>query len=133
MRASQRERARPFIDAALENLRDAVKNGDRSYVPPYEEAAALQLMLGNREVALELFDKAIDAGALEGEFPKVDPLMAGIRHEPRFVESLRASAERHNCETESSFCSRRRPDDARQPLLIFRNGATQPGPELRRR
>ena len=27
-------------------------------------------------------------GALEGEFPKVDPLMAGIRHESRFVESL---------------------------------------------
>jgi hypothetical protein len=33
-------------------------------------------------------DKAIDAGAVDGEFPKVDPLMAGIRHEPRFVASL---------------------------------------------
>ena len=65
----------------------AVDDGDRSHLPPYEEAA-LQLMLGNRDVALELFDKAIDAGALEGEFPKIDPLMADIRHEPRFVESF---------------------------------------------
>jgi tetratricopeptide (TPR) repeat protein len=87
MRAGQPERARPLIDAALANIRKAVEDGDRSHVPPYEEAA-LQLMLGHREVALELFDKAIDAGALEGEFPKVDPLMAGIRHEPRFLASL---------------------------------------------
>jgi len=39
-----------------------VQDGDRSYVPLYEEAA-LQLMLGNRDGALDLFDKAIDAGA----------------------------------------------------------------------
>ena len=53
----------------------------------YEEAA-LQLMLGHRDAALDLFDKAIDAGALESEFPKVDPLMAAVRHEPRFIASL---------------------------------------------
>ena len=39
-----------------------MQDGDRSYVPLYEEAA-LQLMLGNRDGALHPFDKAIDAGA----------------------------------------------------------------------
>jgi len=87
IRARQSERARPLIDAALADIRNAVQDGDRGPNAPYEEAA-LQLMLGNRDRALDLFDKTIDAGALEGEFPKVDPLMAGIRHEPRFVASL---------------------------------------------
>ena len=71
-RAGDFDRARPLIDAALADIRRAVADGDGSYLPPYEEAA-LQLMLGNRDAALNLFDKAIDAGALEGEFPKVDP------------------------------------------------------------
>ena len=48
----------------------------------------MQLMLGNRDAALDLFDKAIDAGCVENVFPKVDPLMAGLRDEPRFVASL---------------------------------------------
>jgi len=87
IRARQSERARPLIDAALADIRNAVQDGDPGPNAPYEEAA-LQLMLGNRDRALDLFDKTIDAGALEGEFPKVDPLMAGIRHEPRFVASL---------------------------------------------
>jgi hypothetical protein len=86
-RAWQQERARPLIDAALAEIRQAVQDGDRRQVRAYEEAA-LELMLGHREAALDLLDKAIDAGAVDGEFPKVDPLMAGIRHEPRFVASL---------------------------------------------
>jgi len=45
-------------------------------------------VLGNREAALDLFDKAIDAGSVENVFPKVDPLMAGLRQEPRFLASL---------------------------------------------
>jgi hypothetical protein len=45
-------------------------------------------MFGHRDAALALFDKAIDAGAADGEFPKVDPLMADIRQEPRFIASL---------------------------------------------
>ena len=87
IRAGQPERARPLIDAALAEIRQALQDGDRSHIPPYEEAA-LQLMLGHREAALALFDKAIDAGAADGEFPKVDPLMADIRQEPRFTASL---------------------------------------------
>jgi hypothetical protein len=47
-----------------------------------------------------LFDQAIDAGSLEGEFPKVDPLMAGMRHEPRFLPSLeRIRARWPTCES----------------------------------
>jgi hypothetical protein len=87
MRAGQPERARPLIDAALAENRKAREQGDQSFAPLYEDSA-LQLMLGNRQAALDLFDKAIDAGALEGAFPKVDPLMAGVRQEPRFIASL---------------------------------------------
>ena len=53
LRAGQPERARPLIDAALADIRTAVQDGDGSFVPPYEEAA-LQLMLGNRDGALDL-------------------------------------------------------------------------------
>ena len=87
MRAGQPDRARPLIDAAIADIRRAVADGDRSYMPPYEEAA-LQLMLGNRDAALDLFDKAVDAGALDDKLPKVDPLMAAMRNEPRFVASI---------------------------------------------
>jgi TolB-like protein len=87
MRAGQPERAQPLIDAALAGIRQEIDGGDRRPYPLYEEAA-LQLMLGHRDTALDLFDKAIDAGVLDSEFPKVDPLMAAIRHEPRFIASL---------------------------------------------
>jgi hypothetical protein len=87
MRAGQPERAQPLIDAALAGIRQEIGGGDRRPYPRYEEAA-LQLMLGHRDTALDLFDKAIDAGVLDSEFPKVDPLMAAIRHEPRFIASL---------------------------------------------
>jgi len=87
MRAGQPDRARPLIDAAIGDIRRAVADGDRRYNPPYEEAA-LQLMLGNRDAALDLFDKAVDAGALEGKFPNVDPLMAAMRNDPRFTASI---------------------------------------------
>ena len=63
MRAGQPERARPLIDAALAEIRTAVRRtAIAATFRPYEEAA-LQLMLGHREAALDLFDKAIDAGA----------------------------------------------------------------------
>jgi TolB-like protein len=87
MRAGQPDRARPLIDAALADIRRAVADGDRSFYPPYEEAA-LQLMLGNHDAALDLFDTAIDAGALDDKFAKVDPLMAAMRNDPRFVASI---------------------------------------------
>ena len=64
-----------------------IRTGDRSYFPPYEEAA-LELMLGSRDAALDLFDKAVDAGALDATFPKVDPLMAAMRNDPRFVAAI---------------------------------------------
>jgi hypothetical protein len=87
MRAGQPERARPLIDAALAEIHKAVQEGDLGYDRPYEEAA-LQLMLGRRELAFDLFDKAIDAGAVEARFPQLDPLMADIRQEPRFIASV---------------------------------------------
>jgi len=87
MRAGQPERARPLIDTALAENRKLIEDGDHSLLPLYEDVA-LQLMLGNREAALDLFDKAIDAGCVENVFPKVDPLMAGLRDEPRFHASL---------------------------------------------
>ena len=87
MRAGQPERARPLIDAALAENRKVIEDGDHSNLPLYEDAA-LQLMLGNRESALDLFDKAVDAGLPDNVFPKVDPLLAGMREEPRFLASL---------------------------------------------
>jgi tetratricopeptide (TPR) repeat protein len=87
MRAGQPERARPLIDTALAENRKLIEDGDHSLLPLYEDVA-LQLMLGNREAALDLFDKVIDAGSVESVFPKVDPLMAGLREEPRFRASL---------------------------------------------
>jgi hypothetical protein len=45
-------------------------------------------MVGNRDAALDLFDKAIDAGAMDDKFPTVDPLMAAMRNDPRFVASI---------------------------------------------
>jgi len=87
MHAGQLERARPLIDAALAENRKLIEGGDHSYFPLYENVA-LQLMLGNRQAALDLFDKAIDAGALDSAFPKVDPLVAGLREEPRFLAAL---------------------------------------------
>jgi tetratricopeptide (TPR) repeat protein len=86
-RAGQPERARPLIDEALTEIRKARAAGDRTYAPLYEEAA-LQLMLGQRETALDLVEKSIDAGFAEQELPKVDPLIAGLRSEPRFVAAV---------------------------------------------
>ncbi len=87
MRSGQPARARPLVDAALEGVRQSVTDGDRSSGPFYEEAG-LQLMLGNRNAALELVEKAIDAGFVEPAFTKLDPLLADVRNEPRFVAAV---------------------------------------------
>jgi serine/threonine protein kinase/tetratricopeptide (TPR) repeat protein len=87
IRAGQPDRARPLIADAVANVRQAVENGDRTYAPLLEESA-LQLMLGNRDGALDLFEKSIDAGSVELEFPKVDPLLAPLRNEPRFTAAV---------------------------------------------
>lgn len=87
IRAGQPDRARPLIADAVANVRKAIENGDRTYAPLLEESA-LQLMLGNREGALDLFEKSIDAGSVELEFPKVDPLLAPLRNEPRFTAAV---------------------------------------------
>jgi hypothetical protein len=90
-RAGQPDRAQPLIDGAMNAVQKARAAGDRTYAPLYEEAA-LQAMLGNRDAAVALFEQSVDAGFAEPEWPKVDPLMAGVRTEPRFSAAVQRIA-----------------------------------------
>jgi hypothetical protein len=81
------ERAQPLIDAALAENRAAIEAGDRSY-PPHYENAALHLMGGNRTAALEELESAYAAGCRDADFLKVDPLLAPLASEPRFLQLL---------------------------------------------
>ena len=85
LKAGDGERARPLIDAALETNRAAIESGDRTYYPLYENAA-LHQMRGERDAALDWLEKACNAGLEDPAWVKMDPLLAPLAHEPRFLK-----------------------------------------------
>jgi tetratricopeptide (TPR) repeat protein len=93
LRDGQRERARPLIDAALAYNRRVIDGGDRLSHARYENVA-LHLMLGDRAAALQAFDEAIATGYWDEKFPKVDPLLADLRGDARFIAGMARIAAR---------------------------------------
>lgn len=85
LKAGDRERALPLIEAALAENRAAMDGGDRSQSPSYENAA-LDVMRGNRAAALESLERAYAVGNRDADFMKVDPLLAPLATEPRFIQ-----------------------------------------------
>jgi hypothetical protein len=85
MKSGNRERALPLIDAAIEENRLAIEAGDRGYSPAYENAA-LYLMRGDRAAALEWLERASNAGLIDAASLKLDPLIAPLGNEPRFIQ-----------------------------------------------
>lgn len=82
-RAGDAARARPLVDATLAANREAMAAGDRSFTPLMENAA-LALMLGDHVAALDALDAGARAGWADAMFLARDPLLAGLRGEPRF-------------------------------------------------
>jgi hypothetical protein len=86
-RAGQPERARPLVDTAMAAASAAIQGGDRGFTPHYQQAA-LHIMRGDRQAALDAFDRGIDAGMREPLFPRRDPLLAPLATEPRFIAAM---------------------------------------------
>jgi hypothetical protein len=88
MQAGNRAAAQPLIDAVLTSNRDAIQAGDRGF-PARMQNAALLLMRGDRAGALDALDAGVRAGWKDALFLEHDPLLAGLRSEPRFQEIKR--------------------------------------------
>ena len=88
MQAGNHAAAQPLVDAALTVNRDAIQSGDRGFAARME-TAALSLMRGDRAGALEALDAGVRAGWKDALFLEHDPLLAGLRSEPRFQEIKR--------------------------------------------
>ena len=86
-RAGQPGRARPLLEAALEVNRKAIEDGDRGGRTWYENVA-IHDMLGNREAALHAWERAVENGFSETKVDAFDPLIAGVKSDPRFVATL---------------------------------------------
>jgi hypothetical protein len=83
LRAGDRARAQPLIDAALAATREAAGSGDVSFNPPMEEAV-LFLMQNKRREALDALEAGVRAGWKDAMFLRRDPLLASLREDPRF-------------------------------------------------
>jgi TolB-like protein len=84
LRAGDRARAQPLIDAALTATREAAQSGDVSFNPPMEEAA-LFLMQGKRAEALDALEAGVRAGWKDAMFLRRDPLLSSLREDPQFI------------------------------------------------
>jgi TolB-like protein/Tfp pilus assembly protein PilF len=84
LRAGDRARATPLIDAALAATREARASGDVSYNPPMEDAA-LFVMQDRRTDALDALEAGVRAGWRDVPFLRRDPLLAPLRGDPRFA------------------------------------------------
>ena len=96
MNAGNRPAAMPLVDEALTSNREAIESGDRSYLKLMENAA-LYLMKSDRGAALDSLDAGIHAGWKDALFLERDPLLAGLRNEPRF-HSIKQRIEREVAE-----------------------------------
>ena len=83
IQAGNRVAAKPLIDAALAINREALESGYQGF-PKLMENAALYLMNGDRGAALDALDAGVRAGWKDALFLERDPLLAGLRSEPRF-------------------------------------------------
>jgi tetratricopeptide (TPR) repeat protein len=88
MQAGNRAAAQPLIDAVLTSNRDAIQAGDRGF-PTRMQNAALLLMRGDRAGALDALEAGVRAGWKDAMFLEHDPLLAGLKSEPRFQEIKR--------------------------------------------
>ena len=79
-----RARAQPLIQAALAANREGVAAGDVSFNPPMENAV-LFLMQNKRSEALDALETGVRAGWKDTIFLRRDPLLAGLRDDPRFA------------------------------------------------
>ena len=84
LRAGDRTRAQPLIDAALAATREATAAGDVSFNPPMENAV-LFLMQGKHAEALDALEAGVRAGWKDAMFLQRDPLLAAVRNDARFV------------------------------------------------
>ena len=96
LHAGNRVAAKPLIEAALTVNREAFESGDRGF-PKLMENAALYLMNGDRGAALDSLDAGVRAGWKDALFLERDPLLAGLRSEPRF-QTIRQRIEREVAE-----------------------------------
>jgi predicted Zn-dependent protease len=96
LQAHDRAAAKPLIDAALKANRAAIDSGDRGF-PKLMENAALYLMNGDRGAALDSLDAGVRAGWKDALFLERDPLLAGLRSEPRF-QAIKQRIEREVAE-----------------------------------
>jgi hypothetical protein len=96
MNAGNRAAAMPLVDAALTSNRQAIESGDRGFMKLMENAA-LYLMKGDRGTALDELDAGVRAGWKDALFLERDPLLAGLRNEPRF-QAIKQRIEREVAE-----------------------------------
>lgn len=87
LKSGDRERALPLIDAVLAENRAAIAAGNRTNGPLYENAT-LHLMRGDRAAALESLEAACNAGFRDLVLLKMDPLLAPLANEPRFIQVI---------------------------------------------
>ena len=85
LKAGDRAHAQPLIAAALAANHVASEGGDRSNTLSYENAALL-LMGGDRAAALDALETSCNDGMKDAAFLKIDPLLAPLAGEPRFVQ-----------------------------------------------
>jgi hypothetical protein len=83
VRAGDRARAQPLIDAALVATRETIAAGEVSFNPLMENAV-LYLMQGKRAEALDALEAGVRAGWKDAIFLRRDPLLAPLRDEARF-------------------------------------------------
>ena len=69
-------------------LNELLKASADHYVPP-SSIAAVYNVLGERNEALTLLERAVDARDVDCVFLKVEPIWNNLRNEPRFIELMR--------------------------------------------
>jgi tetratricopeptide (TPR) repeat protein len=87
MRGGRPDRARPLLEAVLDINQKAIDDGDRSG-KPWEENVAVHAMLGDREAALNAWERAVEIGFFEAKIDVYDALIAPVKDDPRFIAAL---------------------------------------------
>lgn len=87
LRAGRPDRARPLLETVLDINRKAIEEGDRSD-KPWSENVAVHAMLGDREAALQAWERAVEIGFVEDKTDVFDALIAPVKDDPRFVAAL---------------------------------------------
>jgi tetratricopeptide (TPR) repeat protein len=86
-KAGEREEARRYFNQSLRFDKAELAAGRESY-HPFLDLSYVHSILGDKERALQWYEKAVEAGWLAYDWERRSPLLHSLRDEPRFQQML---------------------------------------------